>query len=119
MLSGKDLRWLRETTEGGFPGTAIVYAQTGATDGAGGRTLTYTASGTVACRYGSEKIRTSQSGDELGEPVMTPIFLPYDAVIYHKDRIRNPATGRDYEVIGITQESSETGTLRCESVRVR
>lgn len=49
-LSTGEINQMRDTLNVTLPGTAILYSRSGATDGMGGQTETYTAYGTVDAR---------------------------------------------------------------------
>lgn len=119
MVSAKDLAFIRQTVNNDLPGTAVIYTRSITSDGAGGQTFTYTASGTVDARYGPEKPSQGDTVTEMREIQRIPIWIPVGGTVQTQDYLKNPGTGTDYEIIGITKEASETGVYRCECVRVR
>ena len=119
MLSAKDLTYIRNTVNRYMPGTAVIYTRSAASDGAGGQSVSFTATGTVPVRYGPERPASGDTGTEMREVQRTSIWLPVGSTVYQYDRLRNPGTGTDYEIISMTVESSDTGVYRCECDRVR
>lgn len=103
-----------------MPASGTIYSRSQADDGIGGRTQTYTASGTVDCRI--DPLDTQSAG---GEPVIADrlattrqvvITIPAGTAIAATSRIASG--GATYEVTNIRAPRSWELTRRVEGVEV-
>ena len=81
MLTDDELASMRSTLNDSLPGTAIVQTSTWVSDGGGGGTISWVASGTFDCRISPTSGKQEEFGDRLqpeGEYIVT---LPSDAQV--------------------------------------
>jgi hypothetical protein len=101
LLTDSDLLWMRAEVESLLPGTAVLYAKSWVSDGAGGGTPTYAATtgGTVACRLDplGDSERMIALRDSLAQRFR--LTLPHDAPITPHNRVT--VAGRTYEIIDL------------------
>jgi len=118
-LFAGELVWARNTVEAFLAGTAVIYTDTRTSDGQGGYTQAYAASGTVSARvaaattdqFGGQELQVGGRYMEIGSRVMT---VPYNTTIDTTDQVVfNSVT---YEVVEVYDRTPETLGLR---VRLR
>jgi hypothetical protein len=119
MLSASDLTALRTDLATSLPGTAVISRFTASSDGQGGQTQLFAASGTVACRLsprigatGTEEV----NADRLQTIQYDILTVPANTDLDVKDRV--VTGGITYEVVNIRAPRSYEWSRRAEIVRV-
>ncbi len=122
LLSNAELARLRADLARLLPDTAVIYAASTSTDGAGGVTETWApvSGGTVSCRVDPLTRRRSdnviQAASRQSLAVDYQITLPYDAPIAAHRRI--VTGGRTYDVVQLASEHSWSVSRRVLAARV-
>ncbi len=112
LLSASELADIRSATETLFPQSCIISALTEVSDGQGGYTQSWVASGTVDCRLiakaGGERMLAGQIA-ATGSYMLT---VPHDAAI----SVDNRATidGVNYRVLFIDNVKTWRAAIRCD-----
>lgn len=104
LLNETDLAQMRADVAQMLPGTAIILTGTRTSNGMGGGSVAWTATGTVACRFDpfdrAVQIEQVAAGEAMRvEYVLT---LAYDASITLGQRVR--VEGDDYEIRRLSDE---------------
>lgn len=115
MLNAADLASMRATAEQALPGTAIIQSGTLVSDGGGGQTETFAASGTVSCRVAPAAGNEREEGDRIVADSQYVITLPADTTVETDDRI--VVAGITYNVTAVRDRSWEV-TRRVEARKV-
>ena len=114
MLTPADLASLRAVTAEALPGTAILQTQAWTSDGGGGGTTAWTASGTVACRLApviGPGMREEQVGGRIQADTQFIVTLPADTSVTTNSRILTAGGTFNVEAI---RERSWNVTTRVE-----
>lgn len=108
MLSAAELADMRTVQAEAMAGTAVISRKTLTTDGMGGFTETWAASGTVTCRVwpATESGAESLIADRITESDAWVITVPYATDVTAKDRV--VADGRTFEVVSAIAHTWET-----------
>ena len=108
MLTAAELADMRTVQAQAMAGTAVISRKTLASDGMGGFTETWAASGTVTCRVwpATESGAESLIADRITESDAWVITVPYATDITAKDRV--VADGRTFEVVSAIAHTWET-----------
>lgn len=118
FLSQGDINACRETISHVLPGTAVISTRSYVSDGGGGGTTSWVASGTVACRldpmsgYGREGV----VGERLAPDANYILTLPAETSVNTDSRIR--VSSVDYEVLAIRAPLSWELSRRVEVNKV-
>lgn len=120
LLSAGDLASMRTVLDTSLPDTAVIWSRTLASDGQGGRTQTYAAAGTVACRLspisamsaGSEDVR----GDRQAAVADRVLTMPASTTIAATDRV--VVASQTFEVTAIHAPRSWELSRRVDCVEV-
>lgn len=116
MLSATDLASARAALEESLPDTAIIKNPSWVSDGGGGGTTTFTASGTVPCRImpvsGNERVE----GARLNADTEYLVTAPYDAAV-DKDSVLE-IDSRVFSVTAVGEPRSWAVSLRVEAKEV-
>lgn len=120
LLSTGDLASMRTVMDTSLPDTGVVWRRTLADDGQGGRTQTYSAVGTVACRLspvsalsaGSEEVH----GDRQTAIADRIITFPANTDVVPTDRI--VVSDQTFEVLAIHAPRSWEISTRVDCVEV-
>ena len=115
MLSSGDIASMRTTAEQALPGTAVINSGTLASDGGGGYTETFTASGTVSCRVAPLTGSEREEGGRISADSQYVITLPAETVVETDYQI--VADGITYNVTAVRDRSWEV-TRRVEARKV-
>ncbi len=115
------MTWARNTVNAflAVAGTAVIYTVAQTSDGQGGFTEGFTASGTVAARvaaasvdqFGGQELQVGGRYSEIGSRVMT---VPYNTTVSTTNRVVFNST--TYEVVEVYDRTPETLAVR---VRLR
>lgn len=117
MLSASDLTRMRATiNDGVLPGTAIIYTQTTASDGMGGVTDTYTATGTVDARLDYVTAGEDTTADRTTEHTGYILTTPSTVTVEETGRIGY--LGETYEVTAVLTRAPWDLCQRVELARV-
>jgi hypothetical protein len=90
-LSTGDIASCRHVADAFLPGTAVILTQGMTSDGQGGYVDAYNASGTVAARLASERLRgdvESSAGGRLAEVGSWVLTVPAGTTVGETDRVR-------------------------------
>lgn len=115
MLSTTDLTSMRAVAEQALPGTAVINSGTLTSDGGGGYSEAFTASGTVACRVAPVTGSERELGDRIAADAEYVITLPAETSVETDDRI--VTGGVTYNVVAVRDRSWEI-TRRVEVRKV-
>jgi SPP1 family predicted phage head-tail adaptor len=115
MLSSAQLTRMRAVASRALPGTAVIQGGSLTTDGGGGWTEGFTASGTVACRVAPISGIEREQGDRISADAQYVITLPAATSIETDDRI--VIAGVTYDVTAVRDRSWEV-TRRVEARKV-
>lgn len=115
-LTSADLAAMRDTLELLLPDTCVIQTQTLTSDGAGGGTVSWAASGTVACRLDNKSGQVSSVGDSLQVFSGFELTIPFDTDLSELNRVVHG--GYDYNVISVDYDKSWPITLRAHVERV-
>lgn len=115
MLTATDLASMRATAERALPGTAVIQWGTLTSDGGGGWTEGFVASGTVACRVAPISGSEREVGDRVSAESQYVITLPAETSVETDDRI--VVSGVTYNVTAVRDRSWEV-TRRVEARKV-
>lgn len=99
LLNSSQIAAMRATLNRSLPGTAIINSRTWVSDGGGGGTADYSASGTAPCRVspaGQQPLEADIAAQIQGRAVYM-ITLPADTPVQSQDQI--VADGRTFEVL--------------------
>lgn len=108
MLTAAELAEMRSVQDEAMAASCVISRKTLVSDGMGGFTETWAASGTVSCRVwpagesGAERL----VADRITEDDVWVITLPYATDVVAKDRIT--ADGRTWEVVNPIAHTWET-----------
>lgn len=109
MLSDGEIAEMRTAAEDALPGTAVIETRTVSSDGGGGGSVAWSASGTVACRIDPASAQLGQveqaAGSRLEPREICTVTLPADTEIDEKDRIIS--NGGTFTVMGVPERSWE------------
>ena len=119
MLTDAELARMQATANSYLPDTAIIQNRTRSSDGGGGYTETYTASGTVPCRVGPIGLGRTGAEDRAGDRISAEadfmVTLPVGTTVDTDDRIVvGPST---FNVVAVRDRSWPT-SLRAEVTEV-
>lgn len=113
MLSAADLELMRDEAEDFLPDTAVIKTPSWVSDGGGGGTTTFTASGTISCRImpvsGNERIE----GARLNTDTEYLVTMPHDAPV-NADSVLEIG-GNSFSVTNIGEPRSWAITLKVEA----
>lgn len=116
MLTASELTAMRSTLDASLPDSAIIKTPTWVSDGGGGGTTTYTASGTVDCRVtpgaGVAGVGEVVRGNRLDPDVDALFTFPYDTAIDANDVIE--LSGRTFSVKAVAEPRSWSVSLRVD-----
>ncbi len=117
-LSAGELHSMRHTSDTFLAGTAVIHTATRASDGQGGETWTYAASGTVAARLAPEGLRGGENivGGRVVEVSPWILTVPFDTTIDEDDRVIY--AGVTYEVSEVLTRTPEEIARRVRVVEV-
>lgn len=111
MLSPGELASMRETLEASLPGTAVIQTRTVTSDGGGGGSATWSASGTVPCRLGPG-VRQGEGeqvdGDRVTPDAQALVTVPFDAEVTESQRLA--INGAVYSVTRVSDRDWKIGT---------
>lgn len=108
MLTAAELAEMRSVQDEAMAASCVISRKTLVSDGMGGFTETWAASGTVSCRVwpATESGAESLIADRITESDAWVITVPYNTDITAKDRV--VADGRTFEVISAIAHTWET-----------
>lgn len=114
LLRAADLASMRSTAAEALDGTAVIQTQQFVSDGGGGGSTTWTASGTVACRKAPFSISGGEAvqGERISPDSEVVFTFPAEMSIDHNARIVYDEV--TYEATAIRQRSQEI-TRRVEA----
>lgn len=117
-LSAGELSSMRHTSDVYLAGTAVIQAATRTSDGQGGETWAYAASGTVAARLAPEGLRGGENtvGGRVAEVSPWILTVPFDTTIDEDDRVVFAAV--TYEVSEVLTRTPEEIARRVRVVEV-
>lgn len=115
MLTAAELERMRAVAEQALPGTAVIQAGTLVSDGGGGHTQTFVASGTVACRVAPVNGVENERGDRISADSQYVITLPAETTVETDDQL--VVAGVTYNVTAVRDRSWEV-TRRVEVRKV-
>lgn len=114
MLTDAEIAAMRTTAGAALPGTAVIQTQTWQSDGGGGGTTAWTASGTVDCRIapvGGSGASEGIEGNRISAEAEFVATLPYNAAVTNNSRLIIDGGTFNVEAIRIRSWSMST---RCE-----
>lgn len=117
-LQSWELHTARETSDAFLPGTAVISSKTAVSDGQGGQTWTYAASGTADARLAAENTqpRSGEIASRTASVTSWILTLPADTTILATDRVAFDSN--TYEVISIMDRDPEEIARRVRLVRI-
>ena len=104
---------MRDTLEASLPGTAVVKSRSWVSDGGGGGTTTYTASGTVDCRIAPLMAGEAVEGERIDSDSEYVFTFPYDTAVEGDSVITYDS--RDFTVTGMREPRSWEISRRVEA----
>lgn len=112
---------IRTMTQRHMRGTAIIQTYSFGSDGIGGGTASYTASGTVACNVAPIPYRWMPNEgvhqDMLQDTPYWIVTLPYAATVTPQDRLVIDST--TYEIMEMNNEQSDQVYVACKCSIIR
>jgi len=108
----------RAMIESHMRGTAVIYTYSRTSDGIGGGTASYTASGTVACSVGVISMRARGGSDEgvhqglLQDVQYWFVSVPYSATVTSNDRLM--VGSATYEVLDTNEAEQDRLYIGCK-----
>ncbi len=116
VIGTGELATIRTDLERSLGGTAIVQTAVSASDSAGGGSMTWTASGTVACRLAPMAGEEGDYADRLSSEADWIATIPAETAITAKDRLVIEGTpysvaavrSRDWEMLRRIELTTET-----------
>lgn len=114
MLTEAELSSMRATAAEALPGTAVISSQSYVSDGGGGGSLSWTASGTVDCRLAPMRGDEREIGERISADADYIITLPASATVSTDSRI--VTGGGTFNVAAIRDRSWNVST-RVEVVK--
>jgi hypothetical protein len=114
VLTEPELERLRSAANLTLPGTAVIRSETWASDGGGGGSMSYTASGTVDCRIAPVGRQTGEGeiGERMSPDAQWIVTLPANTTIDLQDQI--VTGGGTFSVLAIRAPRSYEMTRRVE-----
>jgi hypothetical protein len=114
LLTEAELDRMRSVAAEALPGTAVIQNETWASDGGGGGTQTFSASGTVACRIAPVGRQTGEGeiGDRMSPDAQWIVTLPAETTIDLDNRILTG--GGTFSVLAIRAPRGYEITRRVE-----
>lgn len=109
LLSDTDLANLRSVATEAMPGTAVIQTSAWVSDGGGGGSTGWTASGTVECRIapaGGYGAMESQTGGRISADAEYVVTIPHNADVSTDSRL-------------VVSDENFGGTFNVEAVRER
>lgn len=104
MLTDAELAAMRETAEAALPDSAIVYRKTRTSDGGGGGSTSWAASGTYDARFGPSAGAEDLVSERIAAQLDGFVTLPHDAIATEADRVA--IKGTTYEVLTVLAHES-------------
>jgi head-tail adaptor len=114
MLTDAQLTSMRSVAEDALPGTAVIYGGTFASDGGGGGSFAYTASGTVSCRIAPLTGTEREVGERISSDADFIVTLPVSTSVSTDSRL--VISGGTFNVAAIRDRDWEI-TQRVEVVK--
>lgn len=117
MLTDADLASMRTIAGAALPDSCVIQSQAWASDGGGGGTTTWTASGTVDCRLapvGGMGASEDRYGDRISAEAEVIFTLPHATAVTRNSRIIHSAGTFNVEAI---RDRSYEVTQRVEAKR--
>lgn len=99
---------MRATAAQALPGTAVVQTQAYSSDGGGGGSIAWTASGTVDCRLAPIRGDEREIGDRISADADYVMTLPHDVTVTTNSRILH--SGGTFNVEAVRDRSWEVTT---------
>lgn len=118
-LTAGELAYMREELSLALPDTAVIQSVGRASDGMGGGTETWTASGTVSCRVAPrQSTRGSEAGRADAQAAVNDwiITLPHGSTVTETNRV--VTGGVTYEITRCRSPRSWQLDMRVEAVKV-
>lgn len=122
MLTDAELAAMRETAEAALPDSAVITRKTTVSDGAGGGSVSWAASGTVDARLsdraGNEQLfGTGLPGTAIFAQTDAILTVAHDIDLRQADRVTVDST--TYEVLAVLDQAAWTLAQRAAVKRVR
>lgn len=117
MLTDAELAAMREQAEEALPDSCVIQRKTRTSDGGGGGSVSWAASGTVDARVGQTAGTEQLLDAQLVGQVDAILTVPHDADLRQADRA--VVDGTTYEVLSILEHAAWTLSLRAAVKRVR
>lgn len=114
MLTDTELSGMRATALDSLPGTAVIQSQSFVSDGGGGGSQSWSASGTLACRIAPLTGDERETADRVAPYADYVITLPFDAGVDTGSRLL--IDGDTYNVEAIRDRSWQA-TTRVEATK--
>lgn len=108
MLTASELSRMRSTAGAALPDSAVIQTQTVASDGGGGGTTIWTASGTVDCRIAPAAMDEDELGGRVAGEADFIVTMPHDAAVTTNSRI--VTTGGTFNVEAVLERSWNVAT---------
>jgi hypothetical protein len=112
LLTNAQLTRMRADAAESLPGTAVIYNETWASDGGGGGSTTFSASGTVSCRIAPLTAGEREEGDRMDPNAKWIVTLPANTTVDLDNRILTG--GGTFSVLAIRGPRSYEVTRRVE-----
>lgn len=87
MLTAAELTAMRTTAGSALPDSCVIQSRSLVSDGGGGGTVTWTASGTVDCRLAPAQATEDEHGGRISPEAEFTITLPSSAAVTTESRI--------------------------------
>lgn len=114
LLSDAEISQMRTVAAEALPASGTIYTQTWTSDGGGGGSITWAASGTANCRIGPISGAERESGDRISSDADFIVTFPGDTSITTDSRV--VSGGGTYAVAAIRDRSWDL-TTRVETVK--
>ena len=114
MLTDTELSGMRATALDSLPGTAVIETQAYVSDGGGGGSQSWSASGTLACRIAPLRGDERETADRIAPYADYVITLPFDAGVDTDSRLL--IDGDIYDVAAVRDRSWNL-TTRVEAAK--
>jgi len=108
MLTASELSRMRSTAGAALPDSAVIQTQSVVSDGGGGGTTAWTASGTVDCRIAPASMDEDEIGGRVAGEADFIVTMPHDAPVSTDSRII--ANGGTFNVEAVLDRSWDIST---------
>lgn len=116
MITAAELAEMRDDLEDSLPDLAVVKTQNWVSDGGGGGSTTFTASGTIPCRIAPVQNMEGTTGGRISPDSEYVVTLPFDAAVTTESMLT--INTRNFSVTGMREPRSWEISRRIEAKEV-